>query len=162
MLPVAPFFPDLAVRANVGAGPGAGKPVRGWNQSNIEDGERCDTGYAFLNAGVRQSRPNLTVATLAHVTRILFQGTTAIGVELRRGSTDPAVLRASPSQVVLARREVVVCAGAVNSPWLLQLSGVGPRTVLAPLGIPVVADVPVGEVCVPTRAHARGPRRRSH
>ena len=93
-------------------------------QSTIAGGERCDTGRAFLNEKTRAAhRDNLTVATLAHVTRILFQGDTAVGVAFRRGSTDPAVLRQRPVQVALARREVIVCGGAVNTPWLLQLSG---------------------------------------
>ena len=82
------------------------------------------------------NRPNLDVVTLAHVTRIRFDGTRATGVDYtrgRRGHTAHA-------------GEVVLCGGAINSPHLLQLSGVGAADDLRALGIGVVADLPgVGE-----------------
>ena len=81
-------------------------------------------------------RPNLEVICRALVTRILFEGTRAAGVEYTRGSG---------AQQVRAG-EVIVCGGAINTPQLLQLSGVGNAADLATLGIDVVADLPgVGE-----------------
>ena len=85
------------------------------------------------------SRPNLEVACRALVTRILFEGTRAVGVEYQPGFRRRAAARR-------ARGEVILCGGAINSPQLLQLSGVGAAADLAALGIDVVADLPgVGE-----------------
>jgi choline dehydrogenase len=101
---------------------------------NIHRGRRLSAARAYLHP-VRHRR-NLRVETRAFVTRILFEGTRAVGVAYeRRGS---------------ARRvragEVLLCGGAINTPQLLQLSGVGPAGLLEPLGIPVVHDLPgVGE-----------------
>ncbi len=82
------------------------------------------------------SRPNLTVATRACATKIIFDGTRAVGVEFRHQGTLKRVRSA----------EIILSGGAINSPQLLQLSGVGSATELAPLGIDVVADLPgVGE-----------------
>jgi choline dehydrogenase len=84
----------------------------------------------------RRCRPNLTVRTLAHATRVLFRGTKAIGVEYRRGGR---TYRAYADEVVLS-------GGAINTPQLLQLSGVGNREHLEPLGIEMVHHLPgVGE-----------------
>jgi choline dehydrogenase len=97
-------------------------------------------------------RLNLHVATLAHVmkvchpimlsfflcfflTQILFKNNRAIGVEFKRNGT---------MHTVYAKREVIISAGAVGSPRLLLLSGIGPREHLEEMGIPVVADLPVG------------------
>ncbi|MGZ5296937.1 MAG: GMC oxidoreductase, partial [Actinomycetota bacterium] len=79
------------------------------------------------------SRPNLEVQTRAFVTRILFDGTRAVGVEYTRGKGTP--------QRALAG-EVVLCGGAINSPQTLQLSGVGAADDLRSLGIEPVADLP--------------------
>ncbi len=101
---------------------------------NIHRGRRLSAARAYLHP-VRHRR-NLAVETRALVTRILFEGTRAVGVEyVGRGS---------------ARRvgagEVLLCGGAINTPQLLQLSGVGPAGLLEPLGIRVVHDLPgVGE-----------------
>ena len=81
-------------------------------------------------------RPNLDVRCLAFVTRVIFEGTRAVGVEVsERGGS--AVVRAG---------EVILCGGAFNSPQLLQLSGVGEAAHLEGVGVPVVQDLPgVGE-----------------
>ncbi|OIJ67361.1 choline dehydrogenase [Streptomyces mangrovisoli] len=101
----------------------------------LHRGRRLSAARAYLDP-VR-GRPNLTVVTRAFVERILFEGDRAVGVEYRRG-------RGAPRQVRAA--EVVLCGGAVNSPQLLQLSGVGNATELAALGVDVVHDLPgVGE-----------------
>ena len=78
-------------------------------------------------------RPNLKVVTRAHVARVLFEGRRATGVEYR--------VHGGPTETVRAG-EVILCGGAINTPQLLQLSGVGPASLLRPLGIDVVADLP--------------------
>ena len=99
------------------------------------DGRRSSAANAYLRPAMK--RPNLAVRTQALATRILFEGRRAIGVEYRRGDE---------VRSVAARREVIVCAGSINSPQLLKLSGVGPAAELREHGIPVVHDLPgVGE-----------------
>ena len=101
---------------------------------NVHRGRRLSAARAYLHPVM--SRKNLTVRTLALTTRILFEGRRAVGVEYSRGRRLHTV-RAG---------EVVLCGGAINSPQLLQLSGVGNAVDLKELGIEVVADVPgVGE-----------------
>jgi choline dehydrogenase-like flavoprotein len=78
-------------------------------------------------------RPNLTVLTGAHATRILFSGKQAVGVEIERKGE---------RQRIEAEREIVLSGGAINSPQLLQLSGVGSKQALAQHGIAQVADLP--------------------
>jgi choline dehydrogenase len=102
---------------------------------NVYRGRRLSAARAYLHPVM--SRPNLHVETRAFVTRILFDGTRATGVEYRTasGSTRRAL-----------GNEVILCGGAINSPQLLQLSGVGKADELAAYGIDVVADLPgVGE-----------------
>jgi choline dehydrogenase len=102
---------------------------------NIYRGRRLSAARAYLHPAM--ARRNLDVETRALVTRILFEGSRAVGVEFKRG-------RGSPQRVHAG--EVVLCGGAINSPQLLQLSGVGAVGELSKLGIDVVADVPaVGE-----------------
>jgi choline dehydrogenase len=101
---------------------------------NIYRGRRLSAARAYLHPVM--SRPNLSVHTLAFTTRIVFEGTRAVGVEYTRAGRQHTV-RAG---------EVVLCGGAINSPQLLQLSGVGRAADLEALGIRVVSDVPgVGE-----------------
>ena len=102
---------------------------------NIHRGRRLSAARAYLHPVM--SRPNLDVVCRTLVTRILFEGTRAVGVEYSRGSGAAQQARAG---------EVIVCGGAINTPQLLQLSGVGAAADLAALGIDVVADLPaVGE-----------------
>jgi len=101
---------------------------------NVYRGRRLSAARAYLHPVM--SRPNLTVHTLALTTRIVFEGNRAVGVEYTQAGRQHTV-RAG---------EVVLCGGAINSPQLLQLSGVGNASDLERLGIGVVADVPgVGE-----------------
>jgi len=102
---------------------------------NVHDGRRLSAARAYLHPVM--DRPNLTVETRAFATRILFEGNRAAGVEYaRRGRGGRRV----------SAGEVVVCGGAINSPQLLQLSGVGGEADLRPHGIHVVADLAgVGE-----------------
>ena len=102
---------------------------------NIHRGRRLSAARAYLHPVM--GRPNLDVTCRAFVTRILFEGKRAVGVEYRRGGGAPQQVRAG---------EVILCGGAINSPQLLQLSGVGNAAGLAALGIDAVADLPgVGE-----------------
>ncbi|SME90581.1 choline dehydrogenase [Streptomyces sp. Amel2xC10] len=102
---------------------------------NVHRGRRLSASKAYLRPVMR--RPNLTVRTRALVTRVLFEGKHAVGVEYRRGKGAPRQVRA---------REVILCGGAINSPQLLQLSGIGNAAELDALGIDVVHDLPgVGE-----------------
>jgi choline dehydrogenase len=97
----------------------------------IRRGRRQSAARAYLHPAM--SRPNLTVRTRAFVDRVVFAGSRAVGVELSSGE----VLRAG---------EVILCGGAINSPQLLQLSGVGDAHQLETLDISVVHDLPtVGE-----------------
>lgn len=104
--------------------------------SSIRRGLRVSASRALVHR-VRRRR-NLTVVTHTEVDRILFDGTRAVGVTAIRGGTTPVTYR--------ARREVLLCGGAFESPMLLERSGVGQAELLASLGIPVVVDSPrVGE-----------------
>jgi choline dehydrogenase len=107
----------------------------GYYQLTTRNGLRCSTAVAYLRPARR--RANLHIETNAHATQIVFDGTRAVGVRYRRhGEIDE----------VRAHREVIVAAGALQSPQLLQLSGIGPAPLLRQLGIPVVANRPgVGE-----------------
>ncbi len=94
-------------------------------------GARCSTADAYLKPAMR--RKNLSVLTGAMATRVVIDGTRAIGVEFQRDGQ---------SCVAHARREVVLCGGAINSPQLLMLSGVGDRDHLAEHGIDTVHHSP--------------------
>ena len=101
----------------------------------VQHGRRASAANAYLRPAM--SRPNLTVRTHALATRILFDGRRAVGVRYAQGNTE--------SEAV-ARRELILSAGSINSPQLLKVSGVGPAAELTALGIPVVHDLAgVGE-----------------
>ena len=100
-------------------------------QVTIKDGVRVSSANAYLRPIWR--RANLDVRLRAHVTRVLFSGSRAVGVEYLRGGTQ---------QEARARLEVVLAAGAINSPQLLELSGVGDAQLLRQLHIPLIADSP--------------------
>jgi choline dehydrogenase len=102
---------------------------------NVHDGRRLSAARAYLHPVMKRS--NLTVETRAFTTRILFDGNRATGVEYARRGRGGRKVSAG---------EVIVCGGAINSPQLLQLSGVGGEPDLRPHGIDVVSDLPgVGE-----------------
>jgi choline dehydrogenase len=102
---------------------------------NIHNGRRLSAARAYLHPVM--DRPNLQVETRTQVSRVLFHGTRAYGVEFTVDGGASRVAQAG---------EVIVCAGAFGSPQLLQLSGVGNASELSALGIDVVADLPgVGE-----------------
>jgi choline dehydrogenase len=104
-------------------------------ESNIHNGERLSASKAYLHPVMR--RPNLDVRTKTLVTKILFEGKRAAGVEIAGPGRSRSAVRGG---------HVVLCGGAINSPQLLQLSGVGDGDELRALGIDVVQDLPgVGE-----------------
>ena len=99
---------------------------------------RVSTARAFLKPA--KSRPNLTVRTNAHATRILLDGKRAVGVEYAKGG------QGGRSVEVRANREVILSGGTINSPQLLQLSGIGPAALLRSLGVEVAHELAgVGE-----------------
>ncbi len=107
----------------------------GWHHVNIKDGKRHSTAVAYLNPIL--ARPNLTISTNSQATRLLFSGDRTKGVEYSQNGE---------IKTAYANYEVIVCAGAIESPKLLLLSGIGNLSHLQEFGIPVVADVPgVGE-----------------
>ena len=102
---------------------------------NIRNGRRLSASRAYLHPVM--ARPNLTVQTRVLVTQVLFEGKRAVGVELVRGKGAAERIRGG---------QVILCGGSINSPQLLQLSGVGNAAELAALGIEAVHDLPgVGE-----------------
>jgi choline dehydrogenase-like flavoprotein len=134
--------PNPHVNAFIEAGRQAGFPVNpdfngseqegiGWYQVTHRNGERFSAAKAYLTPNL--GRPNLKVFTDAHTTRVLFEGRRAAGIELRQGGR---LLR------LAARHEVLLSAGALQSPQLLMLSGVGAADELARHGIGVVHDLP--------------------
>ena len=103
-------------------------------QATTRRGLRCSGEKAFLRPAKRRS--NLKIRPLSFVTKVLIQDGVAKGVEyVRNGMT----------HMVKASKEVILSAGAINSPQLLMLSGVGPKEELQRLGIPLVKDLPVGQ-----------------
>ncbi len=117
-----PYTPDFN---------GARQEGVGLYQFTTKDGRRLSAARAFLRPAM--SRKNLEVQTQSHVTRIVFEGRKAIGVEFMQHGL---------KGLVLARRDVIISGGAINSPQLLQLSGIGPGALLQQLGIPVIHDNP--------------------
>lgn len=114
---------------------GASAEGAGALQLTVRNGRRCSTAVAYLQPA--RTRPNLRVITDAHVCTIGFDGLRANGLIYRRHGEEHRVR---------ARREVVLCAGALQTPQLLQLSGIGPAGLLQEHGIPVRHASPgVGE-----------------
>jgi choline dehydrogenase len=114
---------------------GAEQEGVGYYQFTIRDGKRCSASVAYLRPA--RKRQNLQVVCDAQVTRILFEGQRAVGVEFhRKGGIE----------VLHAKREILLSAGAYNSPKLLMLSGIGKAEALAEAGIAPRHDLPgVGE-----------------
>ena len=102
----------------------------GYHQTTTRNGKRCSTAVGYLHP-VR-NRPNLQVITGAHTEKVLFDGKRAVGVAFSQNGA---------SRSVRASKEVILCGGAIGSPQILMLSGVGPAEHLAEFGIPVVHDL---------------------
>ncbi|UCO98586.1 choline dehydrogenase [Metapseudomonas lalkuanensis] len=135
-----PLFHAM-VEAGVQAGFPRTEDLNGYQQEGFgpmdrtvtPEGRRAATGRGYLDQA--RSRPNLTIVTHALTDRILFSGKRATGVAYLQGNNDNPI-------TVRARREVLVCSGAIASPQLLQRSGVGPAALLRDLDVPVVHDLP--------------------
>jgi choline dehydrogenase len=122
----------VAGAAEIGVPPnpdfnGATQEGAGYYQLTTRNGLRCSTAVAYLRPARR--RANLTVETNARATRIIVEGRRATGLVYRQGDRETTVT---------ARREVIVAAGSLQSPQLLQLSGIGPPALLQEHGLPVV------------------------
>lgn len=117
-----PYNPDFNGRAQEGAGV---------YQTTTKNARRCSAAVGYLRPAL--GRPNLTVVTGALVLKVVFEGRRAVGVDCVVGK-ERKTLRADA--------EVIVTAGAIGSPKLMMLSGVGPGAHLKSLGIPVVQDTP--------------------
>jgi len=132
---------DAFVEAGVEAGYPRNPDFNGEKQDGVglyqltqRNGMRCSAAVAFLHPALRC--PNLKVVTDALATRILFDGARASGVE---------IIHHGEVKEIHAETEVILSAGAYNSPQLLLLSGIGPAADLARLMVPVRVDLPVGE-----------------
>ncbi|MEO0551313.1 MAG: choline dehydrogenase [Pseudomonadota bacterium] len=113
---------------------GANQEGVGAYQRNIFQGERWSASAAFLRPIVNE-RPNLTVKSTALVSRVVFRGGKTAGVEV-------VPQKGAEAELITADREVIVCAGAVQSPQILMLSGIGPADALRKHGITSIVDQP--------------------
>jgi choline dehydrogenase len=131
-------FIEAAVQAGHPRNPdfnGERQEGAGYQQLTARNGRRCSTARGFLQPALH--RENLKVVTGALVSKVLFDGRKAVGVQYVKDSEE---------KETRANREVILCGGAINTPQLLQLSGIGPAPLLREHGIPVVLDQPqVGE-----------------
>jgi len=128
-------FIEAAIEAGIPANEDFNGPEQdgvGWYQLTQRDGMRCSTAVAYLHPAMQ--RPNLVAETGAYVTRLLLEGTRAVGVEVDQHDA----LRE------IRAGEVILSAGSYQSPQILLLSGIGPAEELELGGIPPVLDLPVG------------------
>jgi choline dehydrogenase-like flavoprotein len=129
-------FIEAGVEAGLSANDDFNGPEQdgvGWYQMTQRDGMRCSTSVAYLHPVM--DRPNLTVETGAHVTRLLLDGTRAVGVEVDQNDALNEIHAG----------EVILSAGSYQSPQILLLSGIGPADDLALNNIPQVHELPVGQ-----------------
>ena len=133
-LPIVDAFIEAATEAGLPANPdfnGATQEGAGHYQLTVGRGRRSSAARAFL--GPVRGRPNLTVLTEAHARRLLFEGHRAVGVEYERNGA---------REVARCSGEVVLAAGAIGSPHLLQLSGIGDAESLQAAGVEVLQPLP--------------------
>ena len=109
---------------------GAQQDGVGYHQTTTRNGKRCSTAVGYLNPA--RGRSNLQIVTHAYSEKIVVEGKRAVAVRYRQHGE---------VKTARARREIVVCSGAINSPQLLLLSGIGPAAQLARFGIDVVQDL---------------------
>ncbi|MCP5149706.1 MAG: GMC family oxidoreductase N-terminal domain-containing protein [Chromatiales bacterium] len=138
--PLCEAFIDGAVGLGIPRNPdynGATQDGVGYFQRSVHRGRRMSAARAFLHPARRRADSTLEVRTEAHAARVLLDGKRAVGVAYRQGGQ---------SREVRARREVILCGGSINSPQLLQLSGIGSPKLLGERGITVAHALPgVGE-----------------
>jgi choline dehydrogenase len=114
---------------------GAAQEGAGYYQLTTHKGWRCSTAKAYIDPA--RGRPNLRIETEAFAAGLIMEGTRAVGVRYRQGGV---------MKEARCTAEVLLAAGSIQSPQLLQLSGIGPRALLQKHGVPVVVDSPgVGE-----------------
>ena len=141
-----PSYSTIAAKAFVEAGRDLGYRVGDYNgespfgfsigQMTIRNGKRCSTATAFLHPAMERS--NLHIGTGVTVRRVIFEGNKAVGVSYVQ---EPDNIEGS----VRAKQEVILSAGAIGSPHILMLSGVGPSAHLQEAGIEAKVDLPVGK-----------------
>ena len=134
ILPLTHAFVEAAAQAGFPRTPDYnGKTQEGaaYSQMTRRGKWRGSTAQTFLREA--RGRSNLKIVTDAIVTKLLFDGKRCTGVAFRQNAVD---------RQELAAREVIVCGGAVNSPHLLQISGIGPADHLQAIGVPVVHNLP--------------------
>jgi choline dehydrogenase len=132
--PIADFFIKAATQIGIPENPdynGEKQEGVGYFQQTAHKGLRCSTAKGFLSP-VR-NRANLTVLTKAQTTRILLEGKKAVGIEY---------LKSGQLHQASANCEVILSAGAIGSPQLLQLSGIGPENLLNKVDVPVAHNLP--------------------
>jgi choline dehydrogenase len=131
-LPVCDAFIAAAEQCGYARNPdfnGAAQEGFGYYQLTSRRGRRCSASVGYLKPARR--RPNLKVVPHALATRVLFEGRRAIGIEYRQGG----------EKCVAHAREIILSGGTFNTPQLMQLSGLGPASLLQEHGIPVIADM---------------------
>jgi choline dehydrogenase len=132
--PLSTVFLEAAQQAGHAPTPdfnGARQEGSGMYRAYVKGGERCSNAAAFLRRA--ELRPNLTVVTGAHATRVLFEGKRAVGVRYFKDGV---------YRDAIASQEVILAAGAIGSPHLLLLSGVGPAAEMKTFGINAVHNLP--------------------
>ena len=163
MIPATRQFVEAAEAAGIPRGDYNGKDrlnpagVSSAHQTNTRKGKRSSTYHAYLE-GEAEARSNMTIITGAHVTRVVLagegDGLTATGIEYRDAT--------GAGQIAHASREVILSAGAIGSPHILMLSGIGPRRELEAADVPCRHELPaVGKhvkdhAFVPMAFHAPG------
>jgi choline dehydrogenase len=137
--PVRTPLGDAMVQASIEAGipenpdfNGARQEGVGYYQTTTSNRQRWSAARAYLHPN--RHRPNLTIATEAHATRVLIEDGRAVGVEYQTPQQTRVIAR--------CRGEIIVSGGVYGSPQLLQLSGLGPAALLQEFGVPVVRDMP--------------------
>jgi choline dehydrogenase-like flavoprotein len=132
--PFARLFVEAAVQAGLPANDDFNGPQQegaGFYQVTQKEGERWSAARAYLHPAMR--RPNLAVMTETTALRVVFDGRRATGLEVQRGGR---------REMLRAAKEILLCAGALQSPQLLMCSGIGPAGHLRENGIAVVCDAP--------------------
>jgi choline dehydrogenase len=132
--PIAEAFIDAAMALGLPRNDdfnGARQDGVGYHQTTTRDGKRCSTAVGYLKPA--RGRGNLAIATNALSEKIVLDGKRAVAVQYRQNGV---------LQTARARREIILCGGAINSPQLLMLSGIGPAAHLNDHGVAVVHDLP--------------------
>ena len=145
-LPVCDAFIAAAEQCGYRRNPdfnGAAQEGFGYYQLTTRNGRRCSAAVGYLKPARR--RPNLKVVSGALATRVLFEGRRATGIEYRTAAR----------MHIAHAREVILAGGTFNTPQLMQLSGLGPASLLRQHGIPVIADMPGVGADLQDHFHAR-------